>query len=216
MPLPPASRTTASGRVVFLAIGFPVLLPAAAPPLRPALRLMRARRACRSGARTTARRRTEWLPGEDSNLEMQDQNLLCYRYTTGYYVRVIHYRTLPASGRPARRSGPRRECTAALEAAGGRTPRPAMRISASPKAAPAALRTQNETEIIGRLGETVKRYFADGPAAPPKTRGAGPRAGAYPRLPAGRRPRPLAHAPGDRALDGAFAAAYNPANCLDG
>ncbi len=24
-----------------------------------------------------------WLPGQDSNLERQDQNLLCYHYTTG-------------------------------------------------------------------------------------------------------------------------------------
>lgn len=27
------------------------------------------------------------LPGQDSNLDEQDQNLLCYRYTTGYCER---------------------------------------------------------------------------------------------------------------------------------
>ncbi|MFM1871514.1 MAG: hypothetical protein RL398_936 [Planctomycetota bacterium] len=29
----------------------------------------------------------KWLPRKDLNLDKQDQNLLCYRYTTGYRVR---------------------------------------------------------------------------------------------------------------------------------
>ena len=42
--------------------------------------------------------RVVWLPGEDSNLERQDQNLLCYHYTTGKY-RASRQRGLP--GTPA-------------------------------------------------------------------------------------------------------------------
>jgi hypothetical protein len=36
------------------------------------------------------------LPGQDSNLDKENQNLLCYRYTTGYFLRVFfaRFRTL--------------------------------------------------------------------------------------------------------------------------
>ena len=29
------------------------------------------------------------LPGQDSNLDKENQNLLCYRYTTGYQVVLV-------------------------------------------------------------------------------------------------------------------------------
>jgi hypothetical protein len=29
------------------------------------------------------------LPGQDSNLDKENQNLLCYRYTTGYQDRLF-------------------------------------------------------------------------------------------------------------------------------
>src|SRR5690349_5375541 len=35
-------------------------------------------------SRTTRAPRSVELPGQDSNLDKESQNLLCYRYTTGY------------------------------------------------------------------------------------------------------------------------------------
>ena len=39
-------------------------------------------------------KRRQWLPGRDSNPDKQNQNLSCYRYTTGQDGRWIQYATL--------------------------------------------------------------------------------------------------------------------------
>jgi hypothetical protein len=71
---------------------------AASGSVRAAFSCLAAKRA-RANFRVEAR--AQWLPRKDLNLDKQDQNLLCYRYTTGHWSRTAKNSANRAEAQPA-------------------------------------------------------------------------------------------------------------------
>jgi hypothetical protein len=72
---------------------------AASGSVRAAFSCLAAAKRARANFRVEAR--AQWLPRKDLNLDKQDQNLLCYRYTTGHWSRTAKNSANRAVAQPA-------------------------------------------------------------------------------------------------------------------